>query len=132
MSISPCGLYTMSHAAASVWRMKDDAERERAHAIFDPIAEEYLSRDGVDIGQMFGSEGLRVRGKVFAFVGWKGGLVAKVPAARADELEAAGTGERMEMRGRPAKEWIVVTAAVPEAWAPLMADAFAYVDEITP
>jgi hypothetical protein len=112
--------------------MKDDAERERAHAIFDPIAEEYLARDGVDIGAMFGSEGLRIRGKVFAFVGWKGGLVAKVPSARADELEAAGTGERMEMRGRPAKEWVVVTTAVPEAWAPLMAEAFDYVDEITP
>ncbi|QIG38883.1 TfoX/Sxy family protein [Microbacterium sp. 4R-513] len=112
--------------------MKDDAERERAHAIFDPIAEEYLTRDGVDIGAMFGSEGLRIRGKVFAFVGFAGGLVVKIPATRADEVEAAGTGHRMEMRGRPAKEWVVVPTSSPEAWAPLMAEAFAFVDEITP
>ncbi|WP_345801115.1 hypothetical protein AAIB33_16875 [Microbacterium sp. AZCO] len=112
--------------------MKDDAERERAHAIFDPIAEQYLARDGVDIGAVFGSEGLRIRGKVFAFVGFAGGLVAKIPATRADELEADGTGTRMEMRGRPAREWIVVPTSKPEAWAPLIAEAFAYLDEITP
>ena len=112
--------------------MKDDAERERAHAIFDPIAEDYLQRDGVDIGAMFGSEGLRVRGKVFAFVGWKGSLVVKVPADRADELEAEGTAARMEMRGRPAREWVVVPTSTPEAWAPLMGEAFVYLDEITP
>jgi hypothetical protein len=28
---------------------------------------------------MFGSEGLRIRGKVFAFVGFAGGLVVKIP-----------------------------------------------------
>ncbi|WP_243076081.1 TfoX/Sxy family protein [Microbacterium sp. SS28] len=112
--------------------MKDDAERERAHAIFDPIAEEYLARDGVDIGPMFGSEGLRIRGKVFAFVGFAGGLVVKVPAARADEVEASGVAARMEMRGRPAREWLVVPVASADHWAPLMAEAFAYLDEITP
>ena len=112
--------------------MKDESERERAHAIFDPIAEEYLARDGVDIGAMFGSEGLRIRGKVFAFVGFAGGLVLKIPAARADELEADGVAKRMEMRGRPAREWVVVPTSTPELWAPLMAEAFAFVDEITP
>ncbi|MEU1971852.1 TfoX/Sxy family protein [Microbacterium sp. NPDC019599] len=112
--------------------MKDDAERERAFAIFDPLAEEYLTRDGVDIGAMFGSEGLRIRGKVFAFVGFAGGLVVKVPEARADEIEASGVASRMEMRGRPAREWLVVPTSAAENWGPLMAEAFAYLDEITP
>ena len=122
----------MSQPATTVTCMKDDAERERAYAIFDPIAQQYLERDGVDIGPMFGSEGLRIRGKVFAFVGFAGGLVVKVPQARADEVEASGIATRMEMRGRPAREWIVVPTSAAEHWAPLTAEAFAYVDELTP
>jgi hypothetical protein len=105
---------------------------ERAHAIFDPIAAEYLGRPGVDIGPIFGSEGLRVRGKVFAFVGHKGALVVKVPVSRADEIEAAGDGERMQMRGRTMREWVVVGPDRADRWAPLTADAFTYLDEITP
>ncbi len=112
--------------------MTDAAAQERAHAIFDPIAAEYLARPGVDIGPMFGSEGLRIRGKVFAFVGYRGSLVVKVPADRADELASAGTGERMQTRGRTMREWVLVGPDRADAWAPLIADAFAFVDEITP
>ena len=75
----------MSRPATTVRHMTDEAAQVRAHELFDPIAEGYLSRDGVDIGPMFGSEGLRIRGKVFAFVGYRGSLVVKVPEARADE-----------------------------------------------
>jgi hypothetical protein len=122
----------MSQPATTVTCMKDDAERERAHAIFDPIAQGYLERDGVDIGPMFGSEGLRIRGKVFAFVGFAGELVIKVPEGRADEVVASGVAERMEIRGRVMREWLVVGLAAAEHWAPLTAEAFAYVDELTP
>lgn len=110
----------------------DEAAHDRAHAIFDPITAEYLVRPGVDIGPMFGSEGLRVRGKVFAFVGHRGSLVVKVPEARADELVADGTAERMVMRERPMREWLLVGADAADQWAPLTAEAFAYVDELTP
>ena len=105
---------------------------ERAHAIFDPIAADYLTRPDVDIGPLFGSEGLRIRGKVFAFVGYRGALVAKVPEARADELVAAGDAARMEMRGRSMREWVLVTADRAEAWPGVTAEAFAFVDDITP
>ena len=90
---------------------KDAAELERAHAIFDPIAAASTSSvAGVDIGAMFGSEGLRIRGKVFAFVGFEGGLVVKVPEARVDELDGApGIAERMVMRERPMREWVTVS-----------------------
>jgi hypothetical protein len=47
--------------------------------IFDEVASRYLQREGVDIGPMFGSAGLRIRGKVFAFQGYQGGLIAKLP-----------------------------------------------------
>ncbi|WP_345544493.1 hypothetical protein [Microbacterium jejuense] len=112
--------------------MTDAAAVEAGHAILDPIAAEYLERPEVDIGAMFGSEGLRVRGKVFAFLNHLGALVIKVPEAGADAIVAAGDGERMEMRGRVAREWVVVDQGRAVRWAPLMADAFAYLDEITP
>lgn len=114
--------------------MTKDAETlARAHALFDPIAERYLQRPDVDIGAMFGSQGLRVRGKVFAFVGHLGGLVVKVPEARAGELVAEGAAQRMVMRDRPMREWLTVDVEAGEQrWSELIGEAFAYLDEITP
>lgn len=112
--------------------MKDEEGSARAHAIFDPIAADYLTRPDVDIGPMFGSEGLRIRRKVFAFVGYRGGLVVKVPEARATELAGEGVAERMVMRDREMREWLTVDRGEHERWAPLVAEAFAYVDAITP
>lgn len=51
-------------------------------AVFDDIAAEYMVLPGVDIGPMFGSEGLRIRRKVFAFMGYRSGLIAKLPEER--------------------------------------------------
>jgi hypothetical protein len=112
--------------------MTDEEGSARAHAIFDPIAAEYLTRPDVDIGPMFGSEGLRIRGKIFAFVGYRGGLVVKVPEARADEIVTTDVAQRMVMREREMREWLVVDRGEHEQWAPLIAEAFAYVDSITP
>lgn len=112
--------------------MKDEAGSARAHEIFDPIAARYLERPGVDIGPMFGSEGLRIRGKVFAFVGYLSSLVVKVPEARAGEIVASGVAVRMVMRDREMREWLLVDQDAAKHWDPLIAEAFAYVDEITP
>jgi hypothetical protein len=113
--------------------MVDREGMTRAHDIFDPIAVEHLRRPGVDMGRMFGTEGLRVRGKVYAFVGHEGGLIAKVPQARADELQAAGVAERMVMRGSEMREWVVVPAdAGAERWAALVEEAHDFLDAITP
>lgn len=127
-------MWTIPDPSGSVYRcrMKDEEGSARAHAIFDPIAAEYLTRPNVDIGPMFGSEGLRIRGKIFAFVGYRGGLVVKVPAARADEIVAEGYAQRMVMRDREMREWLAVDRGEHDRWAPLIAEAYAYLDEITP
>lgn len=122
----------MSVRAATVAVMTDAAAVAEAHSIFDPLAAEYLVRPDVDIGPMFGSEGLRVRGKVFAFVGHRGAMVVKLPAARVDELDGVDGLERMVMRERAMREWMLAPAAAAARWEPLLAEAFAYVDEITP
>jgi hypothetical protein len=110
---------------------RDEAQR-RGRVIFDPIAADYLTRDGVDIGRMFASEGLRVRGKICALVTFEGHLMFKVPAARAGELVADGVAARVVMTGREMREWVYVEQDRADAWPALVAEAFAYLDEITP
>lgn len=111
---------------------KDPATLEKAHAIFDAIAERFLEQPDVDIGPMFGTEGLRVRGKIFSLVSFDGHLMLKLPAARTVELVDAGDAERVEMAGRSMREWVFVPVEKPDLWEPLTAEAFAYLDEITP
>lgn len=111
-------------------------DRERmaaAHALFDPIAQRHLADDDIDMGRMFGTEGLRVRGKVYAFVGHDGDLIVKVPAERVTELTEAGGAAPMVMRGRPLREWVTVGPGAGAArWAALVGEARAFVDRITP
>lgn len=113
------------------------APREYPHRmtpdeVFDDICAGYLARPGVDIGPMFGSEGLRVRGKVFAFLAHRERLIAKLPQARIDELEATGRAERMVMRERAMREWVFVGPDATDLWPVVVAEAFAFVDELTP
>lgn len=104
-----------------------------AHELFDPIAQEHLARDGIDMGRMFGTEGLRVRGKVYAFVGHEGDLIVKVPAARVIELVESDGAQPMIMRGRPMREWVTVPPdAGAQRWRALIDEAHAFVHSITP
>jgi hypothetical protein len=112
--------------------MTDAAAVAHAHSIFDPLADRYLARPDVDFGPMFGSQGLRIRGKVFAFVGHLGSLVLKLPESRVDALDGEDGIERMTIRERTMREWLIVPATAAERWEPLLAEAFAYVDKITP
>ncbi|TPW70742.1 TfoX/Sxy family protein [Schumannella sp. 10F1B-5-1] len=106
---------------------------DRDHERLERLAAPLLARPGVDWGRMFGTIGLRLRGKVFAVAVDSGGLMAKVPATRADELEAAGQAEWMVMAGRPRREWVVVGAdATDSDWSALLDESHRYLDEITP
>jgi TfoX/Sxy family transcriptional regulator of competence genes len=103
----------------------------RPHEQFDAIAAEYLTRGDVDIGPMFGSEGLRIRGKVFAFL-VKDGIIAKLPEDRVTHWVAGGRAERMIMRERAMREWVHVPDDGADLWPEIIAEALAFVDEITP
>jgi hypothetical protein len=82
---------------------------------------------------MFGVDGLRIRGKVYAFVTHAGDLIVKVPQQRADELVADGQAERMVMRERPLREWVTAPPDAGDAvWGALMDEAHDFVDRITP
>lgn len=109
----------------------DEAKR-RAKAHFARIAAEYLPHEGVDMGPMFGTQGLRMRGKVFAFVGSGGLLIVKVPADRATEWAASSSATRMVMNGREMREWLTFTLDDAATWPYAIAEAYAYLDRITP
>jgi hypothetical protein len=109
-----------------------DAAKRRGKALFARIAAEYLPHEGVDMGPMFGSEGLRVRGKVFAFIGFDGDLIIKVPADRAAEWAATSGASRMVMNGRELREWLTLPQQESATWPHAIAEAYAYLDRITP
>ncbi|HKT56724.1 MAG TPA: hypothetical protein VJR25_08125 [Microbacterium sp.] len=111
------------------------SRRERfpeSYAIFDRLVAEYSERPDVALGRMFASEGLSVRGKVFAFVGFSGSLFAKLPEQRVGELIEAGDASPAVMRGRPMREWVTLDPSRPDTWDPIVAEAHAFVDSITP
>jgi hypothetical protein len=103
-----------------------------SYAIFDPLVEEYTKRSDVALGRMFASEGLSVRGKVFAFVGFTGKLFAKLPEKRVGELIEAGEAHPAVMRERPMREWVTLDPGRPDTWSAIVAEAYAFVDSITP
>ena len=134
ISMTAAGSSTYGVVSVMAKRPKstDDEAVARAHEVFDPIAEGYLARADVDIGPMFGSEAVRVRGKVFAFIGHAGDLIVKLPEERVDELASRGEGARMTISERMLREWAVLDLAHSARWADVVAEAFAYVDRITP
>lgn len=72
---------------------------------------------------MFGSPGLKVRGKVFAML-VKGKLVVKLSRARVDGLVASGTGEYFDPgHGRLMKEWVAIGLAAKKEWTALAREA---------
>lgn len=79
--------------------MVDRDAMERGRAIFDPIAERECALPGVDIGRMFGTEGLRIRAKVYAFVVHNGSLVVKLPEKRVGDLAPQATPSRWSCGG---------------------------------
>lgn len=80
--------------------------------------------NGVSRGRMFGSEGLKFAGKVFAME-VKGRLVVKLPAERVDELVAAGAERFDPGHGRLMREWVSVAPDSGWNWLELAREALA-------
>jgi TfoX/Sxy family transcriptional regulator of competence genes len=91
------------------------------------IVDHYANTAGVETGRMFGAEGLKIAGKVFAME-VKGRLVVKLPATRVNELVAKGHARLFDPgHGRLMKEWIEVDGSSKVGWLLLAAEAFAFV-----
>jgi hypothetical protein len=99
-------------------------------ARYAALVEEILGeRDVEQSGKGFGSDALKVRGKIFAMLSSQGRLVVKLPRQRVDALVASGDGERFDPRhdGRVMKEWLALDPASPLEWLTLAREARAFV-----
>lgn len=91
---------------------------------FANVSDQLLGDDSrVEQGRMLHSAGLKTTGKFFAFT-TKSQLVVKLPAARVAELIANGAGKPCEPRkGRPMREWILLTPADEDACTAYVVEA---------
>ncbi|MBA2716805.1 MAG: MmcQ/YjbR family DNA-binding protein [Propionibacteriales bacterium] len=112
------------------------AARRSGQDLLDSLADRYLSLPDVTQERMFGSDGLAVRGKFFAFVGRDGQLILKLPADQAAALCTDDLCQPVQMGARKMREWISIAQPTagqdPSSWAAPLADAHAYVDRLTP
>ena len=98
---------------------------------FERLAAAFADRDGVTLGgeggRGFGATALQVDGHIFAMPN-AAGLALKLPASRVATLIAAGDGLPFDAgKGRPMREWVVITSALGDRWQPLAEEALAFV-----
>jgi hypothetical protein len=80
--------------------------------MFDRVVQDFASDPEVEHGTMFRSPGLRVGGKIFAFLGHDARLIVKLPRARVLELIAAGVAHEVTMGTRSMREWIAILSTM--------------------
>ncbi len=94
---------------------------------YEEIARRYGGRPTAAGARRFGSDALKVNGKIFAFMKEEG-LVLKLPASRIDALVQQKIGRRFDRgRGVPLKEWIVLAPGHRSKWQALADEAHAFV-----
>lgn len=105
-------------------------DRRSAQQLFDTLAPYFLTLPHVNRGSMFGSNGLRIDTKFFAFIGRDGQLVIKLPAEQAAALVSAGEASPIRAGRNITREWIGVPCPTnhtsPEQWQGLLSDAYHY------
>ena len=88
------------------------AQGATSEARFQQVIREVATERGVTTGgKGFGSNSLKVNGRMFAFVSTQGAFVVKIPKTRVDELVARGQATPFDPgNGRRMKEWAVITS----------------------
>jgi hypothetical protein len=101
----------------------------RADPALAPVIDAFERANGQH-GRKFGSNGLKVNGKLFALF-TQGTLVVKLPKDRVAELVATKVGRQFDPgHGRLMKEWLTVTSAK-ASWIDLAKEAHDYVGRTT-
>jgi hypothetical protein len=108
--------------------MPDGSNVEARYAA---LVEAMTGRDGVTLGsgRGFGSNSLQAAGRIFAML-TDGHLVLKLPRQRVAMLLSSGEGAPFDAgKGRPMREWVVVSDESGKSWLPLAREARAFVAE---
>jgi hypothetical protein len=94
------------------------------------IEESELRVAGVTAGTGFGKAvGLRISGKIFAFPK-DGELILKLPSSRVAELIECGVARPWGPGTKVMKEWVAVSGAASQDWAPLVTEAHTFVGSL--
>ncbi len=97
-----------------------------AEDCYRTLAARYVDK-GAEPSKGFGSNALKVNGKIFASL-TKGRLLLKLPEMRVEALVASNKGTRFSTgAGRTKREWVTVGPASEREWLALAAEARAYV-----
>ena len=102
-------------------------KRAEAKAVLDELSVEYIAQPGVSLAPMFGSVGLRLNGRFFAFVGRDGVLVVKLRREMAGELVASGRAAAVRVGRNRSREWVGLPMPPngrSEEWAGFLAAAY--------
>ncbi|TMC51696.1 MAG: hypothetical protein E6J20_15010 [Chloroflexi bacterium] len=81
-------------------------------------------------GRGFGSSGqLKIGGRIFAML-VRDQLVLKLPRERVDHLVKQGEGTHFDAgKGKPMREWFVLSPTSTKRWLPLAQEAMTFVKE---
>ena len=93
---------------------------------FETVLQRFDGEPDVEQGTNWRSPGLRRNGKIFVML-VDGEFVAKLPAARCEEIVAAGHGRPFTSGKRTMREWVVVDEARSDDWVALAEEAYAFV-----
>jgi TfoX/Sxy family transcriptional regulator of competence genes len=106
--------------------MKSNAEK--AEALFQSVAKKYGGPSDAPPRRGFGSDALKVNGKIFAALS-NGRLLLKLPRERVGALVTAKLAERFSTgAGRPKKEWVTIAPSTTADWLRLSDEARQYVN----
>jgi hypothetical protein len=96
---------------------------------YEALVKTFLRKPGVtQEGKGFGSDSLKVGGKIFALLSSRGEFVVKLPKARVDDLIASGEGHRFDPgHGRLMKEWLALRPRSSQDWVRLANEGMAFV-----
>lgn len=112
------------------------SHRDKDLDLLETLARRFSADPLVERGTMFSSPGLRVGGKIFAFLGHGDRLIVKVPRQRAETAVASGAAEPVTMGNRTMKEWVAFpavandAAATEQLWLGVVDEAYAYVKSL--
>ena len=98
-------------------------------ASFEAVAAAFEGQRGVvrtAPGKGFGSDALRVAGKIFAMERY-GGLVVKLSRERAAELLEERVATPFGSGGRTLNQWIVIAPSASRRWKALARESFRFV-----
>lgn len=100
---------------------------DRSIALFARVAAHHGEAWTYSESRKFGSNALRVNGKIYAALTRSHRLLLKLPPARVADLLASKRAERFESGGRVMNGWVTLTPNRADYWIALSDEAFVFV-----